>query len=467
MKMDKAPSQGYSWLTTKTGIDLSRGGVSNALSGFIEERCRRLGCNPQRYEQLISDEGSDEFQRLANRVTIVYTWFFRDPGQMEAIEALLSQWTRHRAMRVWVPGCATGEDPYSIALMAQRLGKPVDILGTDLNSHAIAQARAAEYSRWSVRDVGPQYRPYFEKVGRRRYRLDAAVRRTVDFRLHNLMATPPSCQGGGWDLILCRNVLIYFDRERARVVFDQLHQALEEGGHLMLGASEVVYDVPASLRAKYMAARLVLERVRPSQAPRRATSKPPSGVTLPTRTVRKAVMPAADVPALDAGARGRGMFQMNNPASPTRRLRHSPQPEGQAEARLDQLLSEGNALLDQGKLEQAQRCFQEAVLAESTSATARMYLGIALYLCGRIEEAARELRAASLLDAGLWPAALYLGLSYESMGLPDDALREYRHVLRLSDAQPSPRAQIHATLGAWHRDLLDLARRRLEVAGAE
>lgn len=466
MTMDKSSSEGYSWLTSKTGIDLSRGGVSKVLSGFIEERCHRLGCNPESYAQLVTDGSDEEFQHLANRVTIVYTWFFRDLGQMEAIETLLSQWSRHRAMRVWVPGCATGEDAYSIALMAQRLGKPIDILGTDLNSHAIAQARAAEYSKWSVREVAPVYRGYFAKAGRRRYRLDAGVRRTVEFRVHNLMDTPPSCHGGGWDLILCRNVLIYFDRERARVVFEQLNQALEYGGHLMLGASEVVYDVPPALRAKYLASRLVLERVRPSGSPKPIASTQRDGIA-------SAVLPIAPFqPQQLAPTRSWdiGTVQVNAarvelgapPISPARRL--TAIREDASEALLDRLLKEGNTLLEEGKLERAQQCFREAVAEESTSAAARMYFGIALYLCGQIDEAARELRAASLLDASLWPASLYLGLSYESMGLPEDALREYRHVLRLSEAEQTSRPRVHATLGAWHRDLLDLARRRLDMA---
>ncbi len=466
MKIDTASGDGYSWLTTKTGIDLSRGGVSKVLSGFIEERCRRLGCGPERYAQLLTDGSTEEFQQLANRVTIVYTWFFRDAGQMAAIEALLAQWSRHRAMRVWVPGCATGEDPYSIALMARYLGKPVDILGTDLNSHAIAQARAAEYSKWSVREVAQPYRAYFEKAGRRRYRLDADIRRTVDFRVHNLMEPPPTCHGGGWDLILCRNVLIYFERERARVVFEQLNQALEYGGHLMLGASEVVYDVPPALRAKYLASRLVLERVRPSRSPEPVLSSCAANMLAP-------VLPAASQQprlAQPAPAQDRDAIRIHAPRGglgepPTSAPSHpAATREGASELLLDRRLKEGNALLDQGKLAQAQQCFREAVVEESTSAAARMYFGITLYLCGQIDEAARELRAASLLDASLWPASLYLGLSYESMGLPDDALREYRHVLRLSEAEQTSRPRVHATLGAWHRDLLDLARRRLDTA---
>lgn len=424
-------------LSERTGIELDRGGVGRELTRFLDARLRELYLSAlSDYLPLLSASRSDELERLLNAVTVVHTWFFRDPGQLAAIESVLAARPPDSECKIWVPGCATGEDVYSIALIAQRLGRRVDVLGTDLNTEALAQARAGRYGEWSVREVDARYWPHLRR-SEAHFLVSDAIRERVRFERHNLMDAAPG--SARWDLVLCRNVLIYFLRESSRRVFERLVQALSPRGYLLLGASEVVFDVPSELEAVYAAGRLVFRR-----------------------TERLATLPSAPLeerPPRVRSARGKGpmpavpraiaqLSSLEPPAPPLRRA-------------TDALLTEGHALLDRGESTAARDVYLRAVEQDGTCAAARLYAGIALYLSGEVERALHELRAASFMDSKQWVAALYLALCYESMGLAEDALREYRHVVRVSETHIVRDALTGSVLEAWQADLLELARERI------
>jgi tetratricopeptide (TPR) repeat protein len=122
------------------------------------------------------------------------------------------------------------------------------------------------------------------------------------------------------------------------------------------------------------------------------------------------------------------------------------------------LMARGHELLDHAELSAAIIEYELAVELDATKAEPHMYLGIALYLNGGIEVALHELRAAAFLDAELWPAAFYLAVCHEALGQLEEAAREYRHVVRVA-SRPGG-SNVPRRHSAWHRDLLDLARKR-------
>ena len=428
-------------LSEWTGIDLSRGGVRRSLARFIERRLRELGL--EQVEEYLARVSADplELERVVNATTVVYTWFFRDEGQFGAIAQVLQRHGAEAApLRVWVPGCATGEDAYSLALLAARLAKPIFVLGTDVNSEALAHARRGVYGGFSVKELKDSAHGYFTRRAGNLV-VGEALRSSVRFERHNLVDAPPIAPGDQlWDVILCRNVLIYFARDPARRAFDRMARALAPGGHLMLGASEVVLEVPPGLESIYHSERLLLRRVDP-----RRPREPQLALAAMPQAARAARQPSVGpMPALPQHA-------AEVVAACPRRPPVDPQQR--------RLLRHGHALRDRGDTHGASKYYRDAVAHDPTCAEARLYAGISHYLSGEIELALNELRAAGFLDSRSWMASFYAALCHESLGHSEEALREYRNVVRVND--DAQKGTSTSVFGTWQSDLISLARQRL------
>ncbi|UAK26256.1 CheR family methyltransferase [Sphingomonas nostoxanthinifaciens] len=176
------------------------------------------------------------------------TFFYRD---MAAFRTLVDEGLPHlaerrgaaRRLRIWSAGCSTGQEPYSIAFALAAAetrwrGWTIEIVGTDVSPVAIGKARAGVYSQFEVqrglpvRDLITRFDPEGEA-----WRVRPAALEGVSFAVHNLLDPPPA---GEFDVILCRNVLLYFSAARRRDVFDRLTTAIARDGVLMLGAGETV-----------------------------------------------------------------------------------------------------------------------------------------------------------------------------------------------------------------------------------
>jgi two-component system CheB/CheR fusion protein len=187
-----------------------------------------------------------EFEDLLNTVLINVTSFFRDPEAWEAlatevIPAIIAEASDDRPIRIWSVGCASGEEPYSIAmLLAERLGvagfcRRVKIYATDLDEEALKVARLASYAPREVEGVPAELlEKYFERTAHH-YLFQRELRKCVIFGRHNVVNDPPISR---IDLITCRNLLIYLEGETQNVVLPRLHYALNGDGYLFLGKAE-------------------------------------------------------------------------------------------------------------------------------------------------------------------------------------------------------------------------------------
>lgn len=413
-------------LASSIGVELPLG-TNLALDAFVRERCEALGLSvPEEYATAIGGPGSSEFQRLVNAVTVKYTWFFRDLPQIQAIRELLL--ASRDALDVWIPGCASGEDAYTIALVARECGADVRVLATDVSSEAIERARRGHYGAWSTRDVPPELHRYFEHTRTGQLSPTSELRARVHFELHNLLAPPPVPPNGrGWDVILCRNVLMYFSQEKAQATAGILARSLCEDGHLLLGASDVLIEPPPDARVEYVAGRVALRRRRTTE--RWASARRDLPEPAPPRV-------GAPLPV------------------PERAAAVSPPAEAQS------LLGAAHVYLSAGKLDLALRGYVSACEAEPVSTEPHLYAGIAHYLLGDLPQALRALRAALLLDHRCWPASYYLGLCYESMGHARDAEREYERAARQSEREQATDDDPSSPLFGFRRDLAWLAKQR-------
>ncbi len=192
--------------------------------------------------------GNDELETAIDLLIPHETYFFREPAQLECfvkevIPLLEVSNGRNRSLRLWSAGCASGEEPYTLAMLTLDApgleGWEVDILGTDLSRKALATARHAEYGPAGLRTTTPSQRArFFAPSDQGRLKVLPRYRSPVRFGQLNLLDRAGAAMLPQVDVIFCRNVLIYFDAETRRRVVDIFFERLRPGGMLLLGHSE-------------------------------------------------------------------------------------------------------------------------------------------------------------------------------------------------------------------------------------
>jgi chemotaxis protein methyltransferase CheR len=204
-----------------------------------------------------------DLETVASFLTIGETYLFRDKRCFAALEHhILPELIRRaswKRLRIWSAGCSSGEELYSIAILLDQLlltsrGWSLTLLGTDINVVSLAKATAGIYTPWSFRERSPEtLRRYIEPLEKRRYQVVESLRQRASFAYLNLAEDRyPSLHNNtaGMDLVLCRNVLMYFDHERAVEVVKKLARSLADGGTLFLGPSELHLGHEAGLQAR-------------------------------------------------------------------------------------------------------------------------------------------------------------------------------------------------------------------------
>jgi chemotaxis protein methyltransferase CheR len=190
-----------------------------------------------------------EFNLVIDNLVINYTTFFRDKDVYVYLEkAVLPRLLKSNKVRIWSAGCATGEEPYSLAILVHKLlGKKlpncqVTILASDLDEDALAKAEKGEYTGKQLNGLEASLiDKYFSNNGES-YRVKDFVRQLVHFEKHDLMKP---FMRKGFDLILCRNVMIFFSKESQQQIHMHFYNALREGGYLVIGKSEILSGEPS------------------------------------------------------------------------------------------------------------------------------------------------------------------------------------------------------------------------------
>jgi chemotaxis protein methyltransferase CheR len=411
---------------------------------------------------------------LVAEITVGETYFFREPQQFsvirdEIIPALVSHRARDHPLRIWSAGCATGEEPYSVAIVLRELGleRAAHIVATDLSRGALARARRARYTRWSLRGVSEHVvRTYFEPAGDG-FRLHPAVRDAVEFRYLNLAEdTYPSLSTGIWamHLILCRNVLIYFDAESVTRVARRLIDSLTDDGWLLLGASDPPLGDLVPCDVAVTGAGLAYRRpgrgaIRPrATAPGTGTRALPPAPDSPV--LEQPPSPPNPSPTVEQGPRVEVLGVLDEPADAARSYAERDYRRS-AEVASRVVQRDGSdpalwivlvrALANRGELDAAGQACATALDRHRTSAELTYLHAVLLAEAGRHREAAGAARRALYLDRGLIVAHLALGGTLTRLGDADGARRAFRNAQRLlaamaprdvvpaSDAEPAGR----------------------------
>ncbi len=197
-------------------------------------------------EYIISPEArSHDIEQFINSLTIGETFFFRDTKALKVLEyEILRNLNgkgsgKNGAVRMWSTACATGEEPYTLAMICRRSGIKVEIFGTDIDSRALIKAREGCYRKWSFRSEDTGFRDvFFRKVGANSYFIDSTIKNMVNLSRLNLMDTAVPASLADMDVVLCRNVLMYFSRKGVHGVLDKLWDCISSGGWLIATPSE-------------------------------------------------------------------------------------------------------------------------------------------------------------------------------------------------------------------------------------
>lgn len=247
-------------LKDQTGIALSDQ-KRQLVYGRLTRRLRALRIADFKSYLSLLDRDQDELREAVNALTTNVTAFFRENHHFEFLAHTLLPWLyaerpRGKRIRIWSAGCSTGQEPYSIAMVLHEQPPPdrdwdIKILATDLDTSVVTQGLEAVYQDDHVAGISDErLKRHFRKgVGQHSGQLQAAqhLRQLITFKPLNLMHTWPFA--GPFDVIFCRNVVIYFDRETRNKLARRYHDLLGEGGVLIIGHSESLADLGDVLEA--------------------------------------------------------------------------------------------------------------------------------------------------------------------------------------------------------------------------
>ena len=212
-----------------------------------------------------------EIEEFINAFTVNETYFYREDHQLRCLSSdLLNEHVKKRSgpqsIRIWSVPCATGEEPYSIAIWLLENWPEVDvhnieIVGSDIDTECIAAARAGEYGQRALMRLSPDLvQKYFVPVSNDRWRIIDDLRDSVQFTPANIMDAADMRRHGTFDVIFCRNVLIYFDDASRRLAAENLFECLSPGGFICLGHTESMSRVSSLFEVRRFADGIVYQR---------------------------------------------------------------------------------------------------------------------------------------------------------------------------------------------------------------
>ena len=218
--------------------------IDTALKPLLRER--GLDDLDALVRELLAGEDSVLADRIVDALLNQETSFFRDAAAFEQAGEVLAGAARGRRLRIWSAGCATGQEPLSLAMLLAERGVEFEILATDVSDVALARARQGRYTQFEIQRGLPIRRMlrWFEAADAE-WQAKPELMRRIHFRRVNLVTDPRPA--GRYDFVLCRNVLLYLAPAQRGAVFDRLAAALTPGGLLLLGAGETVIGQTDSL----------------------------------------------------------------------------------------------------------------------------------------------------------------------------------------------------------------------------
>jgi len=406
-----------SWIIQHTGLSYY-GDKDHDFALAIE---RSYGSHPPAALTILKRLAADsegELDRIIEELTIGETFFFRHVEMFEALrDVVFPDLLRHKGvphLRIWSAGCSIGAEPYSLSILLRDLAKmnklalTVEIIGTDINRRFLRIAEKGEYELWALRGLSPQERNRcFTQVGTK-WRLKDEYREGVSFRFHNLASDKfpnPAANLFSFDVVICRNVMIYFDATTIRQLAGEFHKTLVPGGWLVVGHAEPHTEIFRQYRTINAPGAVLYQRASSEEPDPVVRTAPPVKTPLPIQPLTLPELPKTRrAPVL---------------ASPP-----------VVEEREDFL----KLLTTEQSLQEALK-FCEGLIAKDPLRPEHHYFLALVYIqLNNYSDAARVLKQAVYLDRDFVLAHYFLGVS--SLALGKVAARHFRNARRLLDPMP-------------------------------
>lgn len=404
------------------------------LADRIGRRLRHLGLQScATYLDLVSqgELGQREFDALVADLTVGETSFFRYPQQFDALRdivlpACIERNKHNRCLRIWSAGCATGPEPYSVAmLLMHALGAQIEdwhvtILGTDINREFLSRAQNGCFNEWTLRGLPDHLRHTCFSKSKEQWVINDEYRKWVSFQYHNLVKHPvPSLINNlaAFDIILCRNVMIYFNPEIISTLVRRFRECLVEGGWLLVGHAESTFE---------------LNRIfTPVSTPGATVYRKINGQPAPAATGTSAMDFAARDNAL-AGWKAPDLgsdpdLSSRPPPKPLEANTAAAKPAASAHADLADIV----ALANRGDLAEAARRCKALINSDKLKPDRHFYYALILEQMGSRGEAVEALQRVIYLDRNFPLAHYHLGLLTQAHGDGPRAERHFNNVLAI------------------------------------
>lgn len=457
------------------------------LAELLRRRARATAMPPASYTMWLAHAAPhDELSLLAQDLTVGETYFFRHRAQFEALaRVVVPDRTRlprePRELRALSAGCASGEEAYSLAIViGDALPDPswtVSVRGIDMNPTAMQRARQARYTAWSMRETPEDVQGRWFRAEGNQLVLASSARAAVRFEQQNL-ADDETWRGteGHYDVIFCRNVLMYFAPQAARAVVAQLERALAPGGYLFLGHAETLRGLSHEFHLRHTDGTFYYQRATgeaPEPLAARSHATPaPAPASAPTDWVGAIHGASERIQALTAQPAGpdrrprdvRAAWELLQAERFTDALATLPgEDDGESDA--DHLLLRAVLLAHSGKLDDAEATCRRLVTLDELSAGAHYVMALCREHAGDRQAAADHDEVAVYLDPSFAMPRLHLGLLARRAGELATARRELAQALLLLQREDASRLLLFG--GGFQREaLVQLCKAELSLAEA-
>ena len=446
-------------ITEKSGIGFDER-KRKQLEEVVGARCKILGLNYMRdYCSLlrIPSVGEREFSNLMDILTIQESFFFRHEAQFHALKnfclppLMNKKETDHRRINIWSAGCANGEEAYSIAMLIRDLvlddfQTKFYIKGTDISRRALRKAREGVYTERAIRGLAPHYlKRYFMKQGDR-YLLSADIRTMVDFEYLNLSEEPfPIETMPRWDIIFCRNVIIYFTQNHSRKLMKNFYASMADGGFLFAGFSETMRYLNDDFVPLQMDDAFIYQKQVPGQAPKFSTASRSKSTKKNTPSQEKKTgKHFRKTPFTKPILSNRGTRRITtgepeiNPRQTIVRSTKIKDTDRTPSKSLDENLSVARELADKGETIDAATILDNIIRREPLQAQAYFMLAMIHNDAGNLDQASHYLKRAIYLEPDNPLAHLHLADIFKAASRKADAAREYTNVISLLENRKNP-----------------------------
>jgi len=229
------------------GIDLSKKRIliEGRLSNLVEKKGMS---NFSQYLESVK-RNKEEITILINKLTTNYTYFYREENHFKYLKEVILPFeeknNKSRILNIWSAGCSSGEEPYTIAMVIDDYFKfsgsqwKIQILASDISENVLSKAREGIYTEEAIKNLPESYKKkYFDRTNDGKLQVNADIRKHVTFKVFNLM--DPITDKNKYDVIFCRNVMIYFNAETKLNIVNKFYDANKSGGYLMIGHAETI-----------------------------------------------------------------------------------------------------------------------------------------------------------------------------------------------------------------------------------